>query len=112
MTSRYAGTSIGINDLEQYQEILKEKGVKFIRQYFSPNLRHPTVEDAMELELIGHTWAIGDRFYKLAYRYYGDSTLWWVIAWYNQTPTEAQVQIGDTLQIPLPLDKILRMLGV
>ncbi len=112
MTSRYAGTSIGINDLEQYQQILKEKGVKFIRQYFSPNLRHPTVEDVMELELIGHTWALGDRFYKLAYKYYGDSTLWWVIAWYNQTPTEAQVDIGDTLQVPLPLDKVLRMLGV
>ena len=66
----------------------------------------------MELELVGHTWSLGDRFYKLAYKYYGDSTLWWVIAWYNQTPTEAQVEIGDTLQIPLPLDKILRMLGV
>lgn len=112
MTSRYAGTPIGINDLEQYQLILKEKGIKFIRQYFSPNLRHPDAQDVMELELVGHTWSLGDRFYKLAYKYYGDSTLWWVIAWYNQTPTEAQVEIGDTLQIPLPLDKILRMLGV
>tara|TARA_R110000824_G_scaffold17841_1_gene71600 strand:+ start:708 stop:1046 length:339 start_codon:yes stop_codon:yes gene_type:complete len=112
MTSRYAGTSIGINDLEQYELILKEKGVQFIRQYFSPNLVHPTAQEVRELELVGHTWSLGDRFYKLAYKYYGDSTLWWVIAWYNQTPTEAQVQIGDTLQIPLPLDKILRMLGV
>jgi hypothetical protein len=112
MTSRYAGTPIGINDLEQYELILKEKGVRFIRQYFSPNLIHPTAQEVRELELVGHTWSLGDRFYKLAYKYYGDSTLWWVIAWYNQTPTEAQVQIGDTLQIPLPLDKILRMLGV
>ena len=112
MTSRYIDRQIGINRKEQYEKILKEKGIKFMRQYFSPNFKHPTVKDVMQLELVGHVWSLGDRFYKLAYEYYGDSTLWWVIAWYNQAPTEAQVQIGDTLQIPLPLDKILRMLGV
>jgi len=110
MTSRYAGRKVGLNNLIQYQEIFKEKGVKFIRQYFSPNLKHPTVDEVVSLRRLGHIWSIGDRFYKLAYEYYGDSTLWWVIAWYNQTPTESHVKLGDVLEIPMPLDKILAIL--
>jgi len=112
MTSRYNGRQIGINNLEQYKQIFKEKGVSFIRQYFSPNLKHPSVKDAISLRRVGHIWALGDRFYKLAYEHYGDSTLWWVIAWYNQAPTEAHVKIGDVVIIPLPLDKILSILEV
>lgn len=109
MTSRYDGRRIGINDLEQYENVFKKKNVKFIRQYFSPNLRFPSSEEMGELDLISHIWSIGDRYYKLAYRYYGDSTLWWVIAQYNQLPTDAHVEIGDIITIPLPLDKILGM---
>ena len=111
MTSRYDGRQIGLNDSEQYQKIFKEKGIKFVRQYFSPHFKHPSAEQVATLLLVGHVWSIGDRFYKLAFKHYGDPTLWWVIAWYNQKPTEAQVKIGDTLQVPLPLDKVLRMLG-
>ena len=54
----------------------------------------------------------GDRFDLLAHQYYGDSELWWVIAWYNQTPTESHVELGDVLQIPLPLHKVLSSMGV
>ena len=55
---------------------------------------------------------MGDRYFKLAYEYYGDSKLWWVIAWYNQKPSEADVKNGDTIFIPLPLDKVLSALRV
>ena len=44
--------------------------------------------------------------------YVDDTNLWWVIAWYNKKPTEAHVKAGETIVIPLPLDKILRHLGV
>ena len=112
MTSRYAGREIGINDLDIYKKLLKEKNIKFIKQYFSPNLKHLTSDQINQLELVGHVWSLGDRYYKLAYEYYGDSTLWWVIAWYNQKPTESHLQIGDTIQIPLPLEKFLSFIGV
>ena len=111
MTSRYDGRRIGINDLEQYEDVLKKKNVRFIRQYFSPNLKFPSTEEVGELSLVNHVWSLGDKYYKLAYKYYGDSTLWWVIAQYNQLPTDAHVDIGDVITIPLPLDKILGMLG-
>jgi nucleoid-associated protein YgaU len=112
MTSRYDSREIGINQTKQYKRILKKRNVKFIRQYYTPTLANPSIEDVMKMDEVGHVWSIGDRFFKLAHQYYGDSELWWVIAWYNQTPTESHVEIGNVLQIPLPLEEVLRALGV
>tara|TARA_R110000824_G_scaffold138078_2_gene302746 strand:- start:60 stop:287 length:228 start_codon:yes stop_codon:yes gene_type:complete len=75
-------------------------------------MRHASPQDIMGLDMIGHTWKVGDRFYKLAQEHYGDSTLWWVIAWFNQTPTESHLEIGDGIQIPMPLDKVLGIFDV
>jgi len=112
MTSRYSNRRIGINDLPQYKFILKDRNVSFIRQYFTGNLHHPTPDQLLELDLVGHIWSLGDRYFKLAYKHYGDSTLWWVIAWFNQMPTDSDVKIGDLVYIPTPLDTILRILKV
>ncbi len=112
MVSRYDEVKIGINQTDQYQSVLDKKNINFIRQYFTPKLRHPTAEEISKLEMIQHEWKIGDRDYKLASQYYNDSKLWWVIAWFNQRPTEAHVTIGDTIEIPLPLDRILKLLRV
>ena len=43
-----------------------------------------------------------------AHEYYGDSRLWWVIAWYNKTPTESHVSLGSVLSIPNPISKVLK----
>ena len=49
----------------------------------------------------------GDRFDLLAYQYYGDVTLWWVIAQANQLGKGTlNVPAGTTLHIPQNLDKI------
>ena len=112
MTSRYANRRIGRNSLPQYKWILKDRDVSFIRQYFTGELHHPTSEELLELSPIGHIWKLGDRYYKLAYKYYGDSTLWWVIAWFNQAPTDSDINIGDLVYVPTPLDKILRIFEV
>lgn len=111
MVSRYDQTKVGINQTEQYQEVLEEKNLNHIRQYFSPKLRHPTAQEVSKLELIQHEWKLGDRYYKLANQYYGSSNLWWIIAHFNQRPTESHVTIGDTIEIPLPLDRTLKLLG-
>lgn len=112
MTSRYDRRSIGINATEQYQSLLEERGRKSIRQYFTPSLRHPTSEEVAQLELIGHEWRIGDKMWKLAEKYYGDPTKWWIIAWFNQRPTDAHMTLGDVLTIPLPIDRVLGFLDV
>jgi hypothetical protein len=37
---------------------------------------------------------------------------WWVIAWYNAVPTEASLENGDLIAIPVNLGKTLAVLGV
>jgi len=34
--------------------------------------------------------------------------MWWVIAWYNQKPTEAHFNVGDVVYIPTPLANVLQ----
>jgi hypothetical protein len=110
--SRYGRKEIIENFFEEFEEIFEERGVEHINQFATPILRHPTMKNKTSLTRIGHIWKVGDRYYKLAYKHYGDPELWWVIAWYNKKPTEAHVKAGDTIVIPLPLDKIIRYLGV
>ena len=52
-----------------------------------------------------------DRYDQLAQEYYGDSKYWWVIAWYNQRPTEASIKTGQILLVPTPLERVLELAG-
>ena len=100
------------NDASHYKELLERRGAKKLSHYGTPKLRHPTVSQRAAIPKTGHIWAYGDRFYNLAHRYYGDAKLWWVIAWWNGYPTEASIDTGDFLDIPLDLRKALDVLGV
>jgi hypothetical protein len=112
MASRYINRLITRNDNKLYKKILEERNVKYIRQFRSPVLAYPTAEQMRGLQKTGHIWTLGDRFYKLAYEYYGESQYWWVIAWFNKTPTETHVSLGDIVYIPLPLYTILNLFKV
>ena len=112
MTSRYSARPIGTNAARRYKNLFKKRNVNFINQYLTPNLKHPTVEEMESLTMLSHIWKQGDRLFKLANQYYNDPELWWSIAWFNQTPTEGHLDIGDTVTIPLPLERILDYLDV
>ena len=107
MTSRYNNRVILRNNNALYQKFIKERGLHFMRQYNSAIFRYPTPAQITTLNRVPHVWSSGDRFYKLAHKYYGSSTYWWVIAWFNKTPTEGSLKLGDTISIPLPLERIL-----
>ena len=92
--------------------MLADRGRNFIDLYGTPKLAHFTAKQNVNLRLVGHTWRTGDRYYRLAHKYYGESELWWIIAWYNRKPTEAHLKIGDTVTIPLPLDRVLSYMKV
>jgi hypothetical protein len=47
-----------------------------------------------------HVWKSGDRMDKLAYLYYQNENLWWIICWFNQIPDEAELVPGNVLLIP------------
>lgn|SRR3990167_6418937 len=109
MTSRYDNRKIGINNTEQYEEIIREKNINFLRHYSTPKIIHPSVDQLKSIETIKHIWNLGDKYYKLASKHYGDSKLWWIIALFNLRPTEAHVELGDIIEIPVPLEKILHI---
>lgn len=51
----------------------------------------------------------GDRLDNLAYRYYGDSTLYWVIAAANPNIAYNLMYpvLGEQVRIPFPVDSVL-----
>jgi len=105
---RYNKKPIVLNNDELYEDHFDRRGVSSIHQYTTPTLIHPTAEQVERLDEINHTWTQGDRYYKLAHKHYSDSKLWWVIAWYNQKPTENHLQLGDIVYIPQPLSEVLK----
>ena len=107
MGNRYDNRVIRTNGEDIYKDILDERGLKKVKQYTTPILNDLNSEKRGSLDRIRHIWTVGDRLYKLAAEYYGDSEMWWVIGWYNQKPTESHFKIGDTLLIPLPLEEVL-----
>jgi len=50
---------------------------------------------------------VGDRLDMLAFKYYGDVTLWWVIAKANSIIGKTALKPGKTLRIPGNIQKIL-----
>ena len=108
--SRNLNRSFFRNAHRKYSELLARKKISLITQWTTP-VNNPISRDSSITE-IEHIWKTGDRYYKLAHAHYGDSTKWWVIAWYNRKPTESDVSLGDVIYIPHPLDKVLSYLGV
>tara|TARA_Y100000310_G_C20588070_1_gene766504 strand:- start:725 stop:1066 length:342 start_codon:yes stop_codon:yes gene_type:complete len=107
--NRYRTRKLVLNDLERYKDFFDARGVSGIRMFRSGDLRHPTAEDMDKLTLRPYRWTLGDKFFKLAHEFYGDSELWWVIAWFNRTPTEAHVEHGDLIYIPFPLEQVVSL---
>ena len=52
------------------------------------------------------------RLDHLANKFYKNPRYWWVIAWWNSYPTEAEIPLGARLAIPLSLEDALSALGV
>jgi hypothetical protein len=54
---------------------------------------------------------VGDRLDSLAYSYYNDATLWWIIAAANNNATNGALypQPGTQLRIPTNVNSILKL---
>tara|TARA_Y100000034_G_C6747049_1_gene331843 strand:+ start:276 stop:617 length:342 start_codon:yes stop_codon:yes gene_type:complete len=109
MTSRYDNRDFIINDSEIYKDspIFKNRRIKYIRQYGTPSFKYPTEDEIESFTVVNHVWKVGDRFYKLANSYYGNPKFWWIIAWFNQISLEGDLELGDVVHIPLPLEEAL-----
>jgi hypothetical protein len=107
MPSRYENRIIFLNGDEIYFHLLEERGRRYITQYATPILSKITQQNYNTLAVSSQTWTVGDRLYKLAAQNYGDPKLWWIIARFNNKPTEAHFKLGDTVYIPHPIEAVL-----
>jgi uncharacterized membrane protein YfhO len=112
--NRYNKISVFLNEDADYKKVFKKRfdNTDSIEQYGTQKLDYPEFFDVFSFNYKTHIWGLGDRYYKLAHFYYGDSQYWWVIAWFNKKPTEQHVKLGDTIKVPLPLQSVLTSYGL
>ncbi len=109
--SRYRNSKIKLNDSDSTKQARQRRGDReFIRHYRTGRMPAPS-NMGLNLSTDAHVWSVGDKFYKLAQMYYNDPKLWWVLAWYNQKPTEGHLELGDTVLVPRNIDELLSNLG-
>ena len=105
--SRFNSRVKALNDNEMYENTFDKRGVKQVVQYTTEELIYPDEEDKKRINVAQHAWVSGDKFWKLALKYYGDQSLWYIIAQWNQTPTEGHLMPGDIIEIPTKLNVVL-----
>jgi nucleoid-associated protein YgaU len=110
--ARNKNDTILTNSSEYYKPLREKRKVRAIQHFETPRMYHPDVNVRSFVTSQTHIWKYGDRYYNLAFEYYGNQNLWWIIAWYNGYPTEASIENGAMIEIPLNLEEISRVLGV
>ena len=100
-----------INNNLLYKQKMFNKGVSSFAQYETKTLVYPTVEQIRTFTTISHIWKQGDSLEKLAFKYYQNNSYWWLIAQFNEKPTEQHFQVGDNVNIPTPLAAVLNAMG-
>ena len=104
---RYHMREIMRNQHVRDKDLMKRRNKKMIYHYDSPEFADLTEKQIDSLNLVEHVWTLGDRYWKLAAQYYGNTEMWWVIAWVNRSPTEAHIDMGEIIEIPFPLERVL-----
>ena len=98
-----------INDDKMYEDHFEKRGVEKITQNRSKTFKKSALYVPHEVR--EHVWSRGDKLYKLAHKFYGDKSLWWIIAIWNGKPTEADYNFGTVVEIPLPPDFLVEELS-
>jgi hypothetical protein len=93
------------NSSELYENILRRKKITSLKQYGTASFS--SLRAKRSIKTFPHVWTTGDRYYKLASTYFDNPRLWWIIALYNQKPTEGHLKKGDVLRIPVSINLLL-----
>tara|TARA_R100001224_G_C3927493_1_gene117500 strand:- start:221 stop:562 length:342 start_codon:yes stop_codon:yes gene_type:complete len=108
--SRYKNNQIVVTDSFDHEELLNKRNVSQVTHFSFYRFKELKIRDVLDLNILNHTWESSDRLFKLSYKYYGDPTYWWVIAYFNGKPLETDFNLGQIVEIPTPLEKILTAL--
>jgi hypothetical protein len=81
-----------------------QSGRQYFKQKFYPNIPLSATDDYI-------ITTIGDRLDSLAYSYYRDSTLWWIISIANNNVTKGSLFPipGTQLRIPTNVNSVLAL---
>ena len=112
MPSRYDRRRILNNNLERYEPLLEKRHKSSLRHYNTFQTKKIEIEQLQQIEKRAHRWVASDKFFKLASVYYDNPELWWIIAYFNEKPTENHCTPGDLIFVPLPLERVLSILEV
>lgn len=110
--NRYRNRKTKYNFNKLIQKVLDKKNVSSIRHYTSPNIKNATYLDKINIKTLTEIWKRGDRLSKYAEKYYMDPKLWWIIALYNNKPTDAHFTIGETFYIPTDLNNFFEYVEI
>ena len=110
--SRYKQTPTIKNTDQDYKKYFSSRfGKTGLVQKASTIMKHPTDDELADVSYVNNVWGMGQRLYKLAFEYYGDAQYWWVIALFNGIATESEIEFGQIIKVPVPIDKMLRLYG-
>jgi|SRR3990167_9940196 len=96
-------TSTHFLTMDTHPYLLKGRERPFVNAFKTGRVRPLAESDKILISAHIHIWKMGDRLYKLSKMYYGTHDEWYIIALHNNKPTEAHIQEGDELSIPMPL---------
>jgi len=113
MSDRMENRKIYKNSKKIYKHLREQRGrAKYIKHYGTPDFKELTVEDVATLDVVSEEWTTGSKLFKFAHKYYGDSSMWWLIALFNEKPTDSHFSPGDVVYIPLPIERVLTLYGM
>ena len=92
------GREVFLNEEDSHKDLLDDRGVQNIEHYLTFVFNSGNY--GVDYETYEYVWQKGDRLFKLAYNYYGDMKYWWIIALWNNRPTDAHYTVGDVIEIP------------
>ena len=107
MPNRYQDTRVYKNKSQIYEKKIEERGLTSLTHHGKFKINSISLKEIGKINKIGHPWSASDKLYKLAHTYYGDSSYWWVIAWFNKKPMDSFYKIGEIVYLPGPLEEAL-----
>lgn len=110
--SRYDKRRTKKIDENIYEKHLEARDVNSMNIYSTPKFDYKLLNENIDFNINYHIWKEGDRLSKLAEIYYNDPTLWWVISYVNQKPTESHFRVGEQIIIPFPVGKVIEFMGL
>jgi hypothetical protein len=110
MNNRYNKVQKVINNSEQYEDLLKQKGLNTLVQYKTFDFSKLKNLDITSLDSIIHIVQPFERLYNISQKYYGAPEYGWLICYLNKLSSELEIKSGDGLIIYIPLQSILGMI--